>query len=104
VATDVLAVAGVAVVGVGVALITTLLRSWAALLAASWAAFWMAIKMKKMSEIIDRNKAVRARLIKQAADPIGMDDYKQQLRAYQEIILEVIDIQAELCVTMNSTA
>jgi hypothetical protein len=53
-----------------------------------------------MSEIAERagerNQEVRARLIKQAGDAIGMDDYRQQLRAYQEIILEVIEIQGLL--------
>lgn len=40
----------------------------------------------------DRVATLRARLIQQSRDKIGMDDYLQQLRAYQEMILEIIDI------------
>jgi hypothetical protein len=52
-------------------------------------------KRKKMSDnLVDRVAELRERLIKQSRDRIGMDDYLQQLRAYQEMILEIIDILA----------
>lgn len=45
-----------------------------------------------MSEIAERQKALRKRLIRQAADAIDMGDYRDQMRAYQEIMLEMIDL------------
>jgi hypothetical protein len=47
------------------------------------------------SDLVLRNAKLRARLIVQARDQVDMGDYKQQLRAYQEMLLELIDIQAE---------
>jgi hypothetical protein len=49
-----------------------------------------------MTDLVERTAELRRRLIRQAADKIGMDDYQQQLRAYQEMILEIIDILAEV--------
>jgi hypothetical protein len=53
-------------------------------------------RKKKMTDLVERTAELRRRLIRQAADKIGMDDYQQQLRAYQEMILEIIDILAEV--------
>ena len=50
-------------------------------------------------ELDDRIDAVRARLIQTAGQQVGMGNYKQQLRSYQEMFLEVInllDIEEEL--------
>lgn len=39
---------------------------------------------------------LRAELLDLANDPIGMDDYKSQMRRYQIILLALIDNQIEL--------
>ena len=47
-------------------------------------------------EIDDRIDGLRQRLIATAATPISMGNYKQQLRTYQEMMMELIKIVDEV--------
>jgi hypothetical protein len=47
-------------------------------------------------ELDNRVDALRDKLIKTASTPVGMGNYKQQLRAYQEMFLELINITDEV--------
>jgi hypothetical protein len=49
-----------------------------------------------MSDIDDRVDTLRQRLIKTAAVPITMGNYKQQLRTYQEMLLSLINLIDDL--------
>lgn len=43
-------------------------------------------------ELDDKIDKARARLIEVANTPISMGNYKQQMRAYQELFLDVINV------------
>jgi hypothetical protein len=50
-----------------------------------------------MSKALDTQiDATRAKLLKTANTPISMGNYKQQLRAYQEMFLDVINTLDEI--------
>jgi hypothetical protein len=58
-----------------------------------------------MSKEIDgRIDALRSRLIQQAATPISYGNYKQQLRSYQEMMLELINITDEVNATSGQAS
>lgn len=52
-------------------------------------------------KISERVEAVRVRLIEQAADAIGMDDYQAQMRAYQEILNETLKALRDLALEVG---
>lgn len=47
-------------------------------------------------KISERVEEIRMRLIVQAADTIGMDDYKEQMRAYQELLNDTLKALKDL--------
>jgi ABC-type Zn uptake system ZnuABC Zn-binding protein ZnuA len=49
-----------------------------------------------MSALSEKVEAIRQRLVKQAADPIDMGDYKQQMRAYQELLNDTLKALKEV--------
>lgn len=52
-------------------------------------------------KISERAEAVRARLVKQAADPIDMGDYKEQMRAYQELLNDTLKTVRDLAMAVD---
>ena len=53
---------------------------------------------KELDEKID---AARAKLIATANTPIGMGNYKQQMRTYQELFLDVINVLDDVNETID---
>jgi len=50
----------------------------------------------RIRQIHEEAKELRERLIKQAGDAIDTGDYRQQILAYQRILLKIIDMIIEL--------
>lgn len=49
-----------------------------------------------MSDIADRTKQLRMRLVAQAKDQIDMGDYREQVAAYQRIMNDHLKLTIEL--------